>query len=75
LKSIEQKQTGAREPMTITIDSETLDLLDHFIPNMTRENVEFFVRTLLRQAGQQAAKRDKDAGRDFKEYMRTHPEG
>jgi hypothetical protein len=30
---------------------------------------------LLRQAGEQTAKQDKDAGRDFHDYMRAHPKG
>jgi hypothetical protein len=52
-----------------------LDLLDHFIPNLPKEGIEFFVKTLFRQAGEQAAKRDKLAGLDFAEYMAKHPHG
>ena len=39
---------GKREPLTITIDPDTLDLLDHLIPNMSRENIEFFIKSMLR---------------------------
>jgi hypothetical protein len=63
------------EPLTITLDSETLDLLDHFLPNLTKEGIEFFVKTLIKQAGIQAVKRDALAKRDFAEYLAKHPQG
>lgn len=43
--------TKFRDSLTITLKAETLDLLDHSCLICLKETVNFFVKTLLRQAG------------------------
>jgi hypothetical protein len=47
-----------RQPIMIKIDVETLNLLDHFLPNLNRKGIEHFIRLMLRKAGEEAQRRD-----------------
>jgi hypothetical protein len=75
LTSPPEKPKTKREPITITLDVQTLQLLDGFIPNLPKESIEYLIKSLLRRAGSEAVKADMARGFNFREYMRKYPNG